>query len=57
MVLPPIDKKFIKEVVSPEKRETVNHDFTKYSIYDTDGDNRDLILIDNKNQHFDRRGK
>ncbi len=36
--------------------ETANgHDFTKYSIYDTDADQKDLILLNN-NKHFDRRG-
>lgn len=57
MVLPPIDKKFIKEkVVIEQSSNTANHDFTRYSIYDTDADQKDLILIDNK-KHFDRRGK
>jgi hypothetical protein len=35
---------------------TNNHDFTKYSIYDTDADNKDLILLNDKKNHFDRRG-
>jgi hypothetical protein len=60
-VLPPIDKKFIKEkkiekVKIEEKpgSDSGNHDFTRYSIYDTDADQKDLIH--NKKKHFDRSG-
>ena len=57
MVLPPIDKKFIKEkvVIDQQNTNTANHDFTRYSIYDTDADQKDLIMTDTK-KHFDRRG-